>query len=190
MPWIAPIQDVTAAIAGRQVAKYNSSVPTGNGKQWSSSETVQAPKADVVTTKPTGGRLPMTVDNLQMFAEKPKVNLVTSKDNHFNNWLNKGSSNNSVYYGIYGKERDAVYTGITKQDLESRLSQHNRQGKNFVKLNEQYSDLTRNQARAVEQYLIENGHANQLNKINSISPKNKMYDEAMKWAEKYLNGGN
>ena len=73
VPWIAPIQDVTAAIAGRQVAKYNSSVPTGNGKQWSSSETVQAPKADVVTTKPTGGRLPMTVDNLQMFAEKPKV---------------------------------------------------------------------------------------------------------------------
>ena len=30
----------------------------------------KAPKADVVTTKPTGGRLPMTVDNLQMFAEK------------------------------------------------------------------------------------------------------------------------
>jgi hypothetical protein len=73
VPWIAPIQDVTAAIAGRQVAKYNSSVPTGNGRRWSSNETVQAPKADVVTTKPTGGRLPMTVDNLQMFAEKPKV---------------------------------------------------------------------------------------------------------------------
>ena len=145
-----------------------------------------APKADVVTTKPTGGRLPMTVENLQMFAEKPKV----TKDNHFNNWLDKGSSNNSVYYGIYGKERDAVYTGITKQDLESRLYQHNRQGKNFSRLDERYSGLTRNQARAVEQYLIENGHANQLNKINSISPKNKMYDGAMKWAEKYLNGGN
>ena len=71
--WIEPIQDVTAAIAGRQVAKYNSSVPTGNGKQWSSSETVQAPKADVVTTKPTGGRLPMTVENLQMFADKPDI---------------------------------------------------------------------------------------------------------------------
>ena len=72
MPWIAPIQDVTAGIAGRQVAKYNSSVPTGNGRRWSSNETVQAPKADVVTTKPAGGRLPMTVDNLQMFAKKPK----------------------------------------------------------------------------------------------------------------------
>ena len=156
-----------------------------------SSRTVGAPKADVVTTKPTtGGRLPMTVDNLQMFAKKPKVNLVTSKDNHFNNWLNKGSSDNSVYYGIDANTGDAVYTGITKQGLESRLYQHNRQGKNFSHLDEQYSDLTRNQARAVEQYLIENGNANKLNKINSISPNNQMYDEAMKWAEKYLNGGN
>ena len=60
VPWIAPIQDVTAAIAGRQVAKYNSSVPTGNGKQWSSNETVQAPKADVVTTKPKSGDVPVT----------------------------------------------------------------------------------------------------------------------------------
>ena len=34
VPWIAPIQDVTAALAGRQVAKYNSSVPTGNGMKW------------------------------------------------------------------------------------------------------------------------------------------------------------
>ena len=132
----------------------------------------------------------MTVENLQMFAKKPKVNLVTSKDNHFNNWLNIGSSNNSVYYGIDANTGDAVYTGITKQGLNSRRSQHNRQGKNFEELSEQYSDLTRNQARAVEQYLIENGHANQLNKINSISPKNKMYNDAMKWAEKYLNGGN
>jgi len=38
-----------------------------------SSRTVGAPKADVVTTKPTGGRLPMTVENLQMFAKKPKA---------------------------------------------------------------------------------------------------------------------
>ena len=34
VPWIAPIQDVTAGIADRQVAKYNSSVPTGNGMKW------------------------------------------------------------------------------------------------------------------------------------------------------------
>ena len=34
VPWIAPIQDVAAAVAGRQVAKYNSSIPTGNGMKW------------------------------------------------------------------------------------------------------------------------------------------------------------
>ena len=34
VPWIAPIQDMAAAVAGRQVAKYNSSVPTGNGMKW------------------------------------------------------------------------------------------------------------------------------------------------------------
>ena len=27
----------------------------------------------MVTTKPTGGRIPMTVENLQMFAKKPKA---------------------------------------------------------------------------------------------------------------------
>ena len=34
VPWIAPIQDVAVAVAGRQIAKYNSSVPTGNGMKW------------------------------------------------------------------------------------------------------------------------------------------------------------
>ena len=33
----------------------------------------KAPKDDVVTTKPTGGRLPMTVENLQMSADKPDI---------------------------------------------------------------------------------------------------------------------
>ena len=130
------------------------------------------------------------VDKVDDVKDGIKAGSSTKQNKYFNNWLNKGSSDNSVYYGIDANTGDAVYTGITKQNLESRLYQHNRQGKNFEELSKQYSDLTRNQARAVEQYLIENGHANQLNKINSISPKNKMYDEAMKWAEKYLNGGN
>ena len=130
------------------------------------------------------------VDKVEDVKDGVKAGSSTNQNKYFNNWLNKGSSNNSVYYGIDANTGDAVYTGITKQGLESRLYQHNRQGKNFSHLDEQYSGLTRNQARAVEQYLIENGHANQLNKINSISPKNKMYNDAMKWAEKYFNGGN
>ena len=149
-----------------------------------SSRTVRAPKADVVTTKPTtGGRLPMTVDNLQMFAEKPKVNLVTSKDNHFNNWLNKGDFDNTVYFAM--KNNEPVYTGITKQSLEKRQNQHVKAGKDIDMLVPVYDNLTRNQARAHEQNLIENpiGNSNKLNKINSISPKNKFHDEAIMWAQ-------
>ena len=130
------------------------------------------------------------VDKVDDVKDGIKAGSSTKQNKYFNNWLNKGSSHNSVYYGIDANTGDAVYTGITKQNLESRLYQHNRQGKNFSRLDEQYSGLTRNQARAVEQYLIENGNANKLNKINSISPNNQMYDEAMKWAEKYFNGGN
>lgn len=125
-----------------------------------------------------------------MRLEAPKVGSSTNQNIDFNNWLNKGSSDNSVYYGINSNTGEAVYTGITKQGLDSRLSQHNRQGKNFLRLDEQHNTLTRNQARSIEQYLIENGSANQLNKINSISPNNKMYGDAMQWAENYLNGGN
>lgn len=42
MPWIAPIQNVTAALAGRQVAKYSSSVPTGNGMKWGAEKSTKA----------------------------------------------------------------------------------------------------------------------------------------------------
>ena len=77
------------------------------------------------------------------------------------------------------------YTGITKQTKNARLNQHNNAGKGFDDLDIQYEGLTRNQARAIEQYYIENG-PNALNKINSISPNNKYYQDAMNWAKQYL----
>lgn len=85
------------------------------------------------------------------------------------------------------EDEKAVYTGITKQELEKRKYQHNSGDKNFERLDIKYDELTRNQARAIEQYLIENGPANAQNKINSISSsKSRYYDEAMEWAEQYL----
>ncbi len=99
-------------------------------------------------------------------------------------WLNKGDADNVVYYGIKnGKE---VYTGITKHELAKRLYQHNYNGKGFETLVEQVKGLTRNQARAIEQYLIENGPANAMNKINSISPNSPYYIEALQWAENFI----
>jgi 5-bromo-4-chloroindolyl phosphate hydrolysis protein len=88
------------------------------------------------------------------------------------------------------KDGEAVYTGISKQDLAKRLYQHNYgpNGKGLDYLEEQLSGLTRNQARAVEQYLIENGSANAMNQINSISPNSSYYSEALQWAENFLNG--
>ena len=83
------------------------------------------------------------------------------------------------------KDGKAQYTGITKQPLESRLYQHNAKGKGFSNLDPQASGLTRNQARAIEQYYIENGPS-EINKINSISPDNKYYKDAMNWAKNYL----
>lgn len=57
--------------------------------------------------------------------------------------------------------------------------------KPFDNLEEIVGELTRNQARAVEQYFIENG-PNQYNKINSISPRFKFYEEALEWAREFL----
>ena len=101
----------------------------------------------------------------------------------FEAWLNKGEADNKVYFGI--KAGEAQYTGITKQSLNARLSQHNANGKGFQRLDQQLSGLTRNQARAIEQYYIENG-PNNINKINSISKDNKFYQEAMNWAKDFL----
>jgi len=101
----------------------------------------------------------------------------------FADWLGKGATNNKVYFGM--KNGTAQYTGITKQTQNARLYQHNNAGKGFDDLEIQYEGLTRNQARAIEQYYIENG-PNTLNKVNSISSNNKYYQDARNWAEEYL----
>ena len=97
--------------------------------------------------------------------------------------MGKGATDNKVYFGM--KDGTAQYTGITKQTKNARLNQHNNAGKAFDDLDIQYEGLTRNQARAIEQYYIENC-PNALNKINSISPNNKYYQDAMNWAKQYL----
>jgi RHS repeat-associated protein len=103
----------------------------------------------------------------------------------FDDWLNKGEANNTVYNGIT-REGEAAYTGITKQTLEARRSQHNYSGKDFLDLNELYPNLTRNQARSIEQFYITNEIGSRMNKINSISPNSPFYQGAMQWAEEYL----
>ena len=107
-------------------------------------------------------------------------------DEEFEAWLKNGDSDNSVYKGI--QDSKEVYTGITKQKLSARLYQHNLNGKNFDDLKAVCSGLTRNQARAIETYKILNDGASGVNKILSISKKNRYYKKAIAWAEKYLGG--
>lgn len=106
----------------------------------------------------------------------------------FNKWLNSGDADNVVYFGKSKDTGDFVYSGITKQDLDVRCSQHNRKSKNFEKLVPVFGEetrFTRNQARALEQYFIDFG-PNAVNKINSISPKKSVYSQALAWADEYV----
>ena len=117
------------------------------------------------------------------FGNSGTVQESTSYDTEFLEWLNKGESDNTVYFGMVGDV--AKYTGITKQGLNKRLQQHIKKGKPFSNLLAKHEGLTRNQARALEQYYIENG-PNELNKINSISPNHRNYQQAMNWAKDYI----
>lgn len=106
----------------------------------------------------------------------------------FNKWLNGGEADNVVYFGKSKDTGDFVYSGITKQDLDVRLSQHNSKSKNFQELVSVFGDdtrFTRNQARALEQYFIDFG-PNAVNKINSISPKRSVYSQALAWADEFV----
>ena len=111
-----------------------------------------------------------------------------SNDPEFEVWLNKGEANYSVYHGMVGNE--AKYVGITKQDLELRRMQHKYAKSNpkiFDDLKQKHQGLTRNQARALEQYYIEmRGGPNELNLINRISPKHRFAKQAEAWAKNYL----
>lgn len=105
-----------------------------------------------------------------------KANSEYSDD--FLEWLNKGDADNKVYFGV-SENGTYDYVGISKQPLKTRLVQHRHNGKAFFDLDLQHSGLTRNQARALEQYYIENG-PNALNKINSISLDSVFYNDAIK----------
>lgn len=81
---------------------------------------------------------------------------------------------------------EEAYTGIPKQKLKTRLSQHRRNGKDFADLKEVASGLTRNQARDLETYKILHDGASGMNQILSISRQHKYFTQAMTWAAKYL----
>lgn len=107
--------------------------------------------------------------------------------------LKTGSKVNLVYIAREGGK--VIYVGITN-NYARRALQHLR-GPHKLKINpmsDSLQKLTRSDARAVEQVLIEyfglggkRGQTGQLlNRINSISENNKMYGEALKKGKQLL----
>jgi RHS repeat-associated protein len=96
--------------------------------------------------------------------------------------LSKGPVNTVVYKGLNAGKQ--VYVGISK-NLPQRIAAH---GDRFDRINEITDPLTRLQARAVEQVIIEYARVSSLgyqNIINSISPKNPIYNEAIRWGTEF-----
>jgi RHS repeat-associated protein len=94
--------------------------------------------------------------------------------------LLKGAKNTDVYLGI--KKSIADYAGIA-YDVPRRQAQHGVRFDYLQKITK--NKVTRNQARAIEQVLIEN-NTQFSNVINSISPSNPIYNDAIKWGTDWL----
>jgi hypothetical protein len=84
-----------------------------------------------------------------------------------------GALTHDVYLGM--KAGKPVYAGITK-DLMCRAAQHGDRFDELLKLTS--SKVTRDQARAIEQVLI-NRNPQFQNQINSIAPSRSWYDQAV-----------
>ena len=98
----------------------------------------------------------------------------------FGEWINKGGSGYSNYISD-------VYTGITN-NFDRRVREH-AGTKGQLRTLPNTGNLTRNQARSVEQAIIhhrELGGMKGKNAINSISPKRAIYDDAVAWGEDWI----
>jgi hypothetical protein len=109
----------------------------------------------------------------------------------FDTWLNQGEKSYSVYFGYDKNTGTEIYVGYTSQTISNRQSQHDKSKYNKnIDIVASYIGLTKNQARAIEQYYIETKFKslpNTKNKINSISPKRAIYSDAINWAINNMN---
>jgi hypothetical protein len=94
--------------------------------------------------------------------------------------LSGGSANVHVYRGLDDAGQE-IYVGITS-DLARRQAQP---GARFDLDPITSSPVTRGQARAIEQAMMDR-HPFFVNKINSISPDQSYYGQAVAWGEAWL----
>jgi len=93
--------------------------------------------------------------------------------------LRGGPENVHIYFGLRDGKR--VYVGITS-DVARRQGQH---GARFVLDPLRAAPVTKGQARSIEQALIVRNPGFE-NLINSISPRQPWYSEAVEWGEAWL----
>lgn len=94
--------------------------------------------------------------------------------------LSQGAKNTHVYFGI--KNGEKAYVGITS-NVARREMQHGARFDKLVPITE--APLTRREARAIEQVLIEK-NPQFSNKINSIAKSRDWYDEAIEWGNGWV----
>ena len=109
VPWIAPIQDVAAAVAGRQVAKYNSSVPTGNGKQWGNSTQKVFKPGELERHYSKHGQQVASALNESNYTMEQYL-----KDANYVIQTGEYSSKNNAYYKYVGFSKSGNRKGRTK----------------------------------------------------------------------------
>jgi predicted GIY-YIG superfamily endonuclease len=108
----------------------------------------------------------------------------------FSDWLSKGTTNNSVYVNApNGTNNPINYGGITNNPTR-RIGEHAGRFDDITVLKGS-GQLSRNQARAVEEAIIKNQGLKKAgggldNAIHSISPKRAIYNDAVAWGEKWL----
>jgi RHS repeat-associated protein len=93
--------------------------------------------------------------------------------------LQGGEATVHVYFGVRNGER--VYVGITN-DLARRQSEH---GDRFILQAITQTPVTRGEARAIEQALIQANPGFE-NVRNSISPRHSYYQQAVEWGQAWL----
>ena len=108
----------------------------------------------------------------------------------FTDWLRQGLTNTVVYIG-YDVNGVAKYVGITN-DIVRRQAEHATKGITLRKIVP--NALTKNQARTIEQNIINTNKALEsddwLNLINSISKERDIYQSALEWGDNYMKSNN
>jgi hypothetical protein len=137
--------------------------------------------------------------NISFLKKKAEIDLVKSRVDKVPAALRNTVNNTHVYLGIVNGE--IRYVGITVQDLAKRQAQHIANGKTFTiaRITESKA-LSRRQARAIEQAIINKNKIDQIselggirmfnvefaNEINSIAKNRSWYQDGMNWAGDWL----